>query len=87
MSDPSLFPPPDVTLRGLDAALDAARAEAQGRNRDQTRELLVAELRARGLMLPPPEVDSLVDLITAGPAQRQAQRLTGLANLAGLALR
>jgi hypothetical protein len=38
-------------------------------------------------MLSPPSVDSLVDLITAGPAQRQAQHLIGLGKLAGLAIR
>jgi hypothetical protein len=79
--------PPAVTHRRIDAALNAARAGAQERNRDQTRELLVAELRARGLMLPPPTVEVLVDLIAGGPAQRQAQRLAGQAKLAGLALR
>jgi hypothetical protein len=89
MFDPSLIQPapPGVTLGRINAALDATRGEAQERNREQNRELLVAELRARGLMLPPPSVDTLVDLITAGPAQRQAQRLIGLAKLAGLALR
>lgn len=89
MFDPSLVQPvpPGVTMRRIDAALDAVRAGAAGRNPEQTRGLLVAELRARGIMLPPPSVDSLVDLITAGPAQRQAQRLTGLAKLAGLAVR
>jgi hypothetical protein len=64
MFDPSLVqpPPPGITLGRIEAALDAARAGAQRRNREQTRELLVAELRARGLMLPPPSVDSPVDL-------------------------
>lgn len=49
----------------IDAALDAARAGTQGRNREQIRELLVAELRASGLMLPPPSVDALVDRLAA----------------------
>ena len=89
MFDPSLAQPrpPAVTLERIGAALDAARAGAQERNREQTRELLVAELRARGIMLSPPSVDSLVDFITAGPAQLQAQRLAGLTKLAGLAFR
>jgi hypothetical protein len=89
MFDPSLLQPlpPGVTAGRIDAALDASRGVAEGRNREQIRELLVAELRARGLMLSPPSVDSLVDLIAAGPIQRQAQRLAGLGNLAGLALR
>lgn len=89
MFDPSLVQPlpPGVTLGRIDAALDAARDGAQGRDREQTRELLVAELRARGLMLPPQEVDSLVEHIAAGPVHRQAQRLTGVAKLAGVAVR
>jgi hypothetical protein len=89
MFDPSLVQPepPDVAFRRIDAAVDAARAGARGRNRGQARELLVAELRARGLMLAPPVVDSLVERITAGPAQRQAQSVAALARLAGLAVR
>lgn len=89
MSDPILVQPlpPRVTFERIYAALDAARAGAQGRNRDQTRELLVAELRARGLMLPPPEIDVLVDLNARRPAQHQAQRLAGQTKLAGLAFR
>jgi hypothetical protein len=85
MFDPSLVQPlpPGVTVERIDAALDAARAGAQERNREQTRELLVAELRARGLMLPPPLVDSLVDDIAAGTVQR----LIELGKLAGLAFR
>ena len=99
MSDPILLQPlpPDVKFERGMAAMHAARAGAQGRNRDQVRELLVAELRARGLMLPSPEVEALVhrlealvDLDARRPAPRQAERLakhTKLAGLAGLAFR
>lgn len=89
MFDPSLLQPlpPGVTFRRIDDAVDAARAGARTRNREQVRELLVAELRTRGLMLPPASADSLVDHIVAGFAQRQGGRLAELGKLASVAFR
>jgi len=89
MFDPSLLRPlpPAVTSRRIDAAVKAARMGAQGRTRAEARELLVTELRARGLMPPPPAVDLLMPLVSGGPAQRAAQRLTVQARLGAFALR
>jgi len=85
MFDPSLVrpPPPAVTSRRIDAAVKAARIGAQGRTRAEARESLVTELRARGLMPPPPAVDLLVHLVAGGPAQRVAMQ----ANLGAFVLR
>jgi hypothetical protein len=73
--DPSLLRPlpPAVKMRRIDAAIQAARAAARGeRDHADVRELLVAELGTRGLMMPPPMVDLMVDDVTAGPLQRLA---------------
>jgi hypothetical protein len=75
--DPSLLRPlpPAVKMRRIDAAIQAARAAARGeRGRADVRELLVAELGTRGLMMPPPMVDLMVDDVTAGPLKRLAFR-------------
>lgn len=89
MFDPNLLQPlpPAVTHRRIDAALKAAQADANGLTHENARELLTAELRARGIMPPPPAVDVLADLIAGGSAQRQVQRLTATAKFVGLAAR
>ena len=84
--DPSLLRPlpPAVTLRRIDAAIQAARAAARGeRRRADVRELLVAELGTRGLMMSPPLVDLMVDVVVAGPMRRLAFQ----AKLGGFAVR
>jgi hypothetical protein len=63
---------PAVMNRRIDDAGEAVRMGARGRSRAETRALLVAELRARGIMPPPPTVDLLVDYVAGGPAQRVA---------------
>ena len=46
-------------------AFDVTRANAAGRSREQIRELYEAEMRARGLAMPPEEIlDAQVDAIT-----------------------
>lgn len=75
--------PPAVTNGRIDDAVEAVRMGARGRSRAETRALLVAELRARGIMSPPPSVDLLVDYVAGGPAQRLAFQV----RQAGLALR
>ena len=89
MFDPSLVrpPPPAVTARRIDAAIKAARIGAQGRTRAEARESLVAELRARGLMPPPPAVDLLVQRVAGSPVQRAAQRVAVQAKLGAFVLR
>jgi hypothetical protein len=90
MSDSSYLPrppSPKVTRQKLDAALNTARAGLEGRSRTEARDLLVTELRARGLMLAPPEVDLLVDNIFGGVLQRKAQRLAWQTRAAGFAAR
>ena len=80
-------PSPNVTWQKLDAASDTARAGLEGRSRTEVRDLLVTELRARGLMLAPPEVDLLVDNIFGGLLRRKAQRLAYQVRAAGFAAR
>jgi hypothetical protein len=63
--------------------VEAVRTGARGRSRDETRALLVAELRARGIMSSPPSVDLLVDYVAGGAAQRVGFQ----AKLGGFALR
>lgn len=89
MSDSSYLPrppSPKVTMQKLDAPIDA-RAGLEGRSRTEVRDLLVTELRARGLMLAPPEVDLLVENIFGGLLQRKAQRLARQARAAGFTAR
>lgn len=46
----------------------AVRAVARGKTRDEVRELYVAELRARGLTVPPEEaLEAIVDWIRGNP--------------------
>lgn len=57
-------------------AFESARARAVGRDRDQIREIYVAELRARGLKVPAdPVLDAVVDRINGDPLP--AARLAG----------
>lgn len=81
--DRSLFrpSPPRATSQRLDAAMGAVRAAARGQARAEVREQLVAKLRATGLMLPPPEVDLMVDLIVGRGVQREAKRVALQARL------
>jgi hypothetical protein len=84
--DPSLLRPlpPPVASRRIDAAMQAAGAAVRGeRSRTDVRELLVSELGTRGLMLSPPTVDLMVDIIVGGPVQRLALQ----AKLGGFAVR
>lgn len=74
---------PTVTRQRLDAALDAAQAGMEGRSRSEVRDLLVTELRARGLMMAPPEVELVLDGVFGGLLQRKAQRLAVQTKMAG----
>jgi hypothetical protein len=57
-------------------AFDAAKAKAAGKNREQIRDLYTAELRARGLKIPPDEIlDAEVDAISGD--YRPIARLMG----------
>jgi hypothetical protein len=61
-------------------AFDAAQANAAGKSREQIRELYEAELRARGLKIPPEALlDAQVDAITGdyGPLMRLMGRQAG----------
>jgi hypothetical protein len=52
------------------AALNAARTRAQGKSREQAREIYVAELRARGLRIPPERVlDQIAEGLNARPGE------------------
>jgi hypothetical protein len=59
-------------------AFDAAKAQAAGKTREQIRDLYMAELRARGLDMPPDQtLDAEVDAIAG--YYRPAMRLMGQA--------
>jgi hypothetical protein len=73
--------------RRIDGAIEAVRPHARDMSPPDIRGLLVNELRARGLMLPPPAVDSLVDQLIAGTGatgwmRRLVRGVTGGAELA-----
>jgi len=58
-------PSPLADLRLIDGAMAAARSQARGLSRSETRQLLITELQSRGVMLPPPTVEySLEELMT-----------------------
>lgn len=63
---------PAMMNRRIDDAIQAVRTAAGEHSRAETRALLVAEVRARGVMPPPPTVDLLVDDIAGSPAQQVA---------------
>jgi hypothetical protein len=78
--------------RRLDEAIEAARSAARGMSRDEARRRIVAELRAHGIMLPPPSVDLILHDVmlgtgVAGGIRRTAWHLGNAADLAGLAIR
>jgi hypothetical protein len=88
MFDPSLSRPlpPAVLRRRMDVAVEAARVKACGRGRAEVRDVLVAELRAQGLMPAPPGVELMVDLIAGSPVQRAAHRGAYQARLGAFAV-
>jgi hypothetical protein len=78
--------------RRLGEAMEAARSAARGMSCDEARGRIVAELRAHGIMLPPPSVDLILyDVMlgtgVAGRARRAAWHLGNAADLAGYAIR
>jgi hypothetical protein len=78
--------------RRLDEAVEAARSAARGMSRAEARQRVVAELRARGIVMPPPGVDLIVHDImlgtgAAGGVRRAAWHLSNAAHLAGGGIR
>jgi hypothetical protein len=72
-------------------AMDAVRARAAGKSREQIKDLYQAELRARGLDIPPEDIlDAHVSLITGdylAAARVVGRTLVGLAKLLNLVRR
>jgi hypothetical protein len=78
--------------RRVGEAIEAARSAARGKSRAGARRRIVAELKAHGIMLPPPSVDLILHDVmlgtgAAGGIRRTAWHLGNAADLAGLAVR
>jgi hypothetical protein len=78
--------------RRVGEAIEAARSAARGKSRDEARRRIVAELKAHGIMLPPPSVDLILHDVmlgtgAAGGIRRTAWHLGNAADLARLAVR
>jgi hypothetical protein len=78
--------------RRLEEAIDAAQSAAHGMNRAEARQRIVAELRARDIVMTPPGVDLILQDImlgtgAAGGIRRAAWHLANLAELTGAAIR
>lgn len=79
-------------LRRFNEAIEAARSAAPGMSRGEVRQRVVAELRARGIVVPPPTADLIVHDImlgtgAAGGIRRSAWHLANAADLAGRGIR
>jgi hypothetical protein len=77
--------------RRIDEAMKAVRLRGV-MSRAETRELLVAELKARGLMLPPPSVEALLEDAVQAPSlggrvERKVRGFMGAAEFASAASR
>ena len=78
--------------RRVGEAIEAARSAARGKSCDEARRQIVAELKAHGIVLPPPSVDLILHDVmlgtgAAGGIRRTAWHLGNAADLAGLAVR
>jgi hypothetical protein len=78
--------------RRLEEAIEAAQSAARGMNRAEARQRIVAELRARGVVMSPPGVDLILQDImlgtgAAGGIRRAAWHLANAADLTGRAIR
>jgi hypothetical protein len=78
--------------RRLNEAIEAASSAARGMSRVEARQRVVAELRARGIVISPPGVDLIVHDImlgtgAAGGIRRAAWHLANAADLTGRAIR
>lgn len=78
--------------RRFNEAVEAAHRAAPGMSRAEARRRVVAELRARGIVMPPPGVDLIVHDImlgsgAAGSIRRAVWHLANAADLAGRGIR
>lgn len=58
--------------RRLNEAIEAARSAARGMSRAEARQRVVAELRARGIVMPPSGIDLICTTSCRAPVQPEA---------------